>query len=118
MRDSRELIKKIRETHWYIEPLDAHTNEVIASLLPAEDCILQVLCQDGNKRDFWLSKYAAITELKNSKSQINLKFNIFKRDGNYGPVKKWDFPKKKLNTQEKKVAGWLKNLERKQIKNS
>lgn len=107
-----------RETTWYIDTSgDAHTNEVVARLLQAEipaiDQSSFVLCQDGERRDLWKVSYATITKLKNSKSQLNLKFTVFKRDGKYGPVRKWDFPKNKLTGKKKEVAEWIKKHPRK-----
>ena len=102
-----------RKTIWYIGDFDAHTNEVIAHVIPSENCISQVLCQDEKKRDLWRTDYATITRLKKSKNQSGLVFKIFKRDGSYGPVKKWDFPKKKLSPKEKEVKAWLSNINKK-----
>lgn len=102
-----------RITIWYIGNFDTHTNEVIAQVLPAENCTSQVLCQDGHKRDLWQTNYATITRLKNSKTVAYLKFTVYKRDGKYGPVKKYDFPKKKLSQKDKEVKEWLEKHSKK-----
>ena len=75
-----------------------HTNEVIASKLPAENLHKDVLCIDGRKRDLWQCEYQFITELKKNRKSGQLEFNVWYREGQYGPVRKWPFLKKQKLT--------------------
>ncbi len=104
-----------RKTYWYIGDFDSHTNEVIAQLLPNENCYSPVLCQDGKKRDLWQTDYATITKLKKSIRWAHLVFTIFKRDGEYGPVKKYDFPKR-ITVESKKAKDWAEEQKQKKEK--
>ncbi len=82
---------------WYLE-VDAHTNEVVATEISAEMTHRDVLCQDGKKRDFWECDYATIAKLLKNERSAHLRFNVFYREGRYGPVKPWPFVKKKKQT--------------------
>ncbi len=83
---------------WYLEALDAHTNEVMAGEIPSEMTKQGVLCQDGIKRDFWECRYATVAKFLCNERQLNLHFRVFYREGRYGPVKIWPFTKKKKLT--------------------
>ena len=104
-----------RKTLWYISEFDSHTNEVIAQLLPNENCHSQVLCQDGKKRDLWQTDYATITRLKKSKQSAHLVFTIFKRSGEYSPVIKYDFPKR-TTAESRRVKAWIEEQKQKKEK--
>lgn len=90
--------KSVSTKTWYLEARDAHTNEVIATEVSAEMTHRSVLCQDGKKRDFWECEYAIITKLLRNQDLAHLRFNVFYREGRYGPVKLWPFAKKKKQT--------------------
>lgn len=79
---------------WYVEAT-GHTNEVIARELPAENAVKGVLCQDGEKRDFWRCDYHFVAKLVENEMTLQLKFKVFYREGRYGPVKLWPFLKRK-----------------------
>ncbi len=67
---------------WFLEPLDKHTNDIISSELGEEDFQRHIACADGTRRDLWrCENHRLISKLKTSKSQFNLKFNIFVREG-------------------------------------
>jgi hypothetical protein len=95
---------------WYLEALDAHTNEVIASEITAEMAQHGILCQDGTKRDFWECQYATVAMLLRNEHQLNLHFKVFYRQGRYGPVKLWPFAGKKKMTL---VQGFKKGIMKK-----
>lgn len=83
---------------WYLEALDAYTNEVIASEVPSEQTHRGILCQDGQKRDFWECKYATIAKLLRNEKQLQLHFKVFYRECKNCPAKPWPFAKKKKPT--------------------
>lgn len=80
---------------WYVEVKNAHTNEVVARELPAENAQKGVLCQDGEKRDLWMCDYKFITKILENEQELQLKFLVLYREGRYGPVKPWPFLRKK-----------------------
>ena len=82
---------------WYIEAT-AHTNEIIAAELPAENMHKSVVCQDGLNRDFWECDWRFISRLMQNKAEGQFAFKVFYREGAYGPVKLWPFPKKRKMT--------------------
>lgn len=104
-----------RETFWYLGDFDSRTNEIISTIISDECRSAQVLCQDGKKRDLWQTDYTTIMRLKNSRLQQNLTFTVFKRDGKFGPVKKYDFPKR-TTAAERKVKNFLMEKELKEKK--
>lgn len=71
---------------WYVEAT-GHTNEVIAGELPTENAHKDVLCQDGEKRDFWECGYKFVARLLKNEGNAHLKFRVFYRESRYGPVK-------------------------------
>ena len=104
-----------RETFWFIGDFDQRTNETLSQLIPAENCQSQVLCQDGKKRDLWQTDYATITRFKKAKASAYLVFEVFKRDGQYGPVVKYDFPKR-ITKERRRISELIRERnERKDI---
>ncbi len=75
---------------WYVEVV-GHTNEVVASELPAENAHKHILCRDGLRRDLWECDYRFIAKLLRSKRAEHLQFKVYYREGRYGPVKPWPF---------------------------
>jgi hypothetical protein len=89
------VTKKTRKKIWYVEPIDGHTNEVIATELPAENAHKKVVCRNGPERNFWECDYRFITKLLRNEAIIRLRFNVFYRERPYGPVKLWPFLRKR-----------------------
>ncbi len=82
---------------WYVEAF-GHTNEVIATELPAENAHKNVLCIDGEKRNLWWCNYRFVTRLKKNRESGQLSFTVWYRESRNGPVKKWPFLNKKKPT--------------------
>lgn len=93
---------------WYVEAT-GHTNEVIARELPEENAHKDVLCQDGEKRDFWECDYAFITKLVKNETVGQLQFRVFYREGRHGPAKPWPFLKRKRKPAIGKGMAGLKH---------
>jgi hypothetical protein len=83
---------------WYLEARDVHTNEVIAREVSAELTHQGVLCQDGQKRDFWECDYHTVAKLLRNETQAQLCFTVFYRECRNCPVKPWPFAKRKKPT--------------------
>ena len=76
-----------RDYSWYVEPLDAHTNEWVGKYLWEESAGNSlVLCFDGIRRDLWRCDRDFVTKLKNSRHQLHFKFRIFVQEGR-GPIR-------------------------------
>ncbi len=109
------------KAHWYVKPIGSHTNEVIARRL-AEITELTVGTNQSMKDTlgiehsvFEVPSYAFITELQKSKADLGLKFDVFTRALNYGPIRLWLFgeKKKKSDGPVKKANQRLKELTKK-----
>lgn len=84
-----------REIFWYLFTNDSYTNEVISRELPPENTHDGLLCFDGVERKLWSCDGTFITKIKRNEKTQNFRFEIFKREGKYGKIKKCDFFKKK-----------------------
>jgi hypothetical protein len=84
-----------KKVSWFIFTNDAYTNQVISMELPPENIIDGVKCIDGVERKLWQCDGQFITKIRRNKTSQGLHFEIFKRDGKYGPIKKCDFLDKK-----------------------
>lgn len=83
---------------WYVEPLDAATNRVIAQSLPAENACHNKGCDDGVSRDLWRCTHATVSHLTRSAKQLRLRFYIYVQQGQNGPVRRWAFENKGQKT--------------------
>ena len=80
---------------WFIFTNDGYTNEVISRELPSEDTLDGIKCDDGIIRKLWKCDGQFVTKILKNKKRNQLDFEIFKKDGKYGSIKKADFFKKK-----------------------
>jgi hypothetical protein len=99
-----------RKTFWFFGDFDTHTNEILSQNLPSENCHSQMLCRDGKKRDLWETDYKMVTEFKKAKREGQFTFTVYKRDDEFGPIRKYDFPTGKLRnqTEVKKAKAFIK----------
>ena len=109
------------KAHWYVEPIGSYTNQVIARRLAELDELVVGTNQsmkdaDGQERSvFEVPNYSFITELYKSKADLALKFNVYTRALNYGPIRLWLFGNK--NKPDKKLNQKLKTLVKKRKEN-
>lgn len=80
---------------WFIGTDDGYTNEAISRELPPEDTMDGIECYDGVTRKLWKCDGQFVTKMLKNKKQKHLDFNIFKREGKDGSIKKADFFGKK-----------------------
>jgi|GEM_PF-966338 len=106
MKKRRDGIES--KAHWYIEPIGSHTNKVIAQRL-AELDELTVGTNQSMKDNlgaehsvFEVPGYSFVTEMHKSAADLELKFFVYTRVLDYGPIKLWLFGKKK--TESGKVS--------------
>lgn len=79
---------------FFVHARNQHTNEVIASSLPAENAYPEVLCIDGYKRDLWKCDYSFIARLERNRMSAQIDFTSHYRENRYGPVREWKFGRK------------------------
>jgi len=84
---------------WYIEPLDAHTNEILArnqKFLSDEEIFDGVRCADGKPHCLWGCRdYAFVARLSRSRVSLMAVFLVWHQEGN-GKIRQWIFPRKKM----------------------
>jgi hypothetical protein len=88
-------MEKKKLIFWYIFTNDSHTNEVISREVPREDTLDGVKCSDGVKRKLWKCDGTFVTKMFRNKDQQNLHFEVFKKEGKYGKIRRADFFDKK-----------------------
>jgi hypothetical protein len=81
---------------WFVEPLDGHTNEVIAKELAArgmaaEDFMCNILCTDNKRRDLWRLPTDTVKYLWKSRDALHLEIEIFSIEGKSRKPKKCTF---------------------------
>lgn len=89
MANTQVAKSRISEYHkWYVEPFDAHTNEVVARMLGREECAMSFRDVDGVSRDVWKVVPEELVKLNRSSRQLGLKFATFMSymDGPLHPV--------------------------------
>jgi len=81
--------KKVR-VFWFVEPLDANTNKVIAQEL-AEEAeerkMRNLICQDGKRHNLWQCPFRLIQRLFLSQETLHLKFKVYTRQGSHGKIR-------------------------------
>jgi hypothetical protein len=85
---------------WYIEPLDAHTNEVISRMIEEENISFDTkLCEDSEnkkrKRNLWKCDHSFVARCKRDKVSLRLNFNMFNQEKNGSPIRQWLFEQRK-----------------------
>lgn len=114
MGNQKEPKEKIM--NWFVEPEDAHSNEVIAKNLLALSQLDEsvALVDDEGKFHsvFQVENYTFVTHLYKDRTKFQLHFKVFNRPGKNGPLRLWtlgaDKPKIKLGVKAKPKVG--KNL--------
>lgn len=82
---------KDRNITWFIFTTDSHTNESIAKEPGEKTSHDEMRCADGKKRPLWECEGSFITRIIRSKKTSHLVFDIYKREGLRGPIKKATF---------------------------
>lgn len=92
------MSKKGRVYKWFIEPLNTHTNEIIArnqEFLSDEHVIDGVKCADGRFHRLWgCVNYDFVAKLYKSRTHLGAIFKIWHQEG-HGKIRLWGFPQKK-----------------------
>lgn len=88
-------------TYWYVEPEDAHTNQVIANSLLAlsqlDENVALADEHDVSHSVYQVEQYFFITRLYRDRIKLNLHFKVFHRAGKNGKLRIWTLGVKKAN---------------------
>ncbi|MBN2885061.1 hypothetical protein JXE04_04030 [Patescibacteria group bacterium] len=84
-----------RKTNWFIEPLNAFTNEVIAKELAKTADVtenVQLKISDGSFHSvFQVPAYSTIAKFKAGSAKFNLKFKVYCSSSKNAQVRLWKF---------------------------
>lgn len=88
-------MERKHESHkWFIEPLDAKTNEILAKnqeFLSEEQIIDGIHCADGKPHKLWgCQRFDFIAKMFKSKAQLATVFRVWHQEGN-GQIRLWVF---------------------------
>ncbi len=88
-------MKQKRSIFWFVEPLDSHTNEIMARHLSSlGNLIDQSGLKDKEGKSHFVYEvpdYSVVTRFLNDKKKFGLKFEVYYRQTNYGPIHNWKF---------------------------
>lgn len=93
---------------WYIEPLNNEANEAVyecSKNIELDATLEPTVCEDGKKHNLWECSVQAVKSLCSSKQDLNLKFEIWGKQGFNGKIRKKTFlfkPKRKYSKKRKK----------------
>lgn len=80
--------KQKRTYAWFIEPLDSHSNEVLAKYLRNDQSQEQITCGDGMSHDVWECSAPQRAYVQKSISDRKLKVRFWRRTGG-GQIEAW-----------------------------
>lgn len=90
--------KKKVMTNWFVEPLDAFTNEVISKeLAKTSDVVesVELKVSDGTVHSmFQVPSYRIVSQLNAGKKTFSLKYHVYSRVGKNAQIRIWNFNKK------------------------
>jgi hypothetical protein len=92
---------KERKYTWYLEPIGSHTNRVISVCCDENGSHNDVVCKDGSRRNLWECSAHARDAIMASARSLNLKFRIFRREGN-GKIENVTYVFRKIHAKRAK----------------
>ena len=91
--EQRKTAKHSSANEWYLEPLDAQSNERIAKFLECGEDLISVL-NAINRKDpvkAWGCSWMAAQKFWRSRVSAGVRCNVWGRSKNYGPVRLLNF---------------------------
>ncbi|MEK7653275.1 MAG: hypothetical protein AAB358_02245 [Patescibacteria group bacterium] len=85
--------ERTREYAWYLEALDADSNEIIAKNLGDDQSCGEYTCADLQRRQLFRCDSKFVAKIRMSRAKFNLHFKVFVQEGR-GPIRLWPFQKK------------------------
>lgn len=88
---------------WFVEPLDAHTNEIIAKNLLALSRLdenISLADSEGKEHSVYqVENHFFVSRLYKDKRQLSLRFNVYTVRSHGGPLRPWKFEEPKYKEQ-------------------
>ena len=100
---------KKKKYRWFIQPLDSHTNQVLAAEITEENLRRDVVCGDHKKRNLWQCEYPMVNYLMKSRSALKIRFRVFVQAGE-GVVREWNLTRRRKKEQRRKVRKTKRSL--------
>ena len=72
----------MRTYSWFLEPLNAYTNQVFSRELPEENFFRGLRDRDGTSHNLWRSPGALVTRFRRSRRDLGIDFLVYCREGN------------------------------------
>ena len=94
---------KNKEYTWYVEPLDANTNEAVSREISDENFQRDLLDEDGVLRKVWECPWPFVASLQRNKVQMNLQFFVFVREG-HGKMRSAAFLQRRRQSSPRRAA--------------
>jgi len=91
-------------TFWYVYPRDAVANQTFSRYLDPDDFCADKICSDGKKRNLWRCSSQKIGEFERCANDLNLRFQIFVREGMHGKIRPWLFSSLRRKQRRATVA--------------
>lgn len=92
--------------HYFIQPLDSYTNEVIAGRLEASEFCDKLRCGDDIVQG-WRCNFDFAKFLWRSSEELKLKYHLFSQDGD-GPIRRRKSNRLLAKRSAAKIIGSLK----------
>jgi hypothetical protein len=88
---------------WFIDPKgDPKTNQILSNSLSPENACNDKLCQDGERRNLWrCPNYEFIANFKRMAKANKLPYDLYVREGTYGPLRIWSFDEHASNPKNR-----------------
>lgn len=89
-----------KDYQWFVEPLDAATNEAIFNGLRAKnssgaDELRRIIDADGKEHMVWQADYDFVSFVERTAKQQSLKFLVYNRFGENAKARPWPFPRRR-----------------------
>ena len=89
-------MERERNITWFIYTTDSYTNKSISKEPSEKTAHDGKTCADGVVRPLWECEGSFITKIRRCMKDLHLIFDIYKREGKYGPIKKVTFLKERV----------------------
>jgi len=98
---------------WFIEPLNSDTNESFANYLNVKgekiDLLPSLIDNKSKEHSCYRVPYQIINHINKLRLET-LKFKVYNRDKNFGPIREWTLLKKKPSKKVLEARQALKKL--------
>lgn len=105
-RQAAQILKEQmgKDYQWFVEPLDAATNEAVYNGLRAKnastaDELRRIVDADGKEHMVWQADYEFIHFVERSAESRRLRFLIFNRLGENAKARPWPFPRRRTTAK-------------------